>query len=304
MRSPRVLLLNSDIIKTMSFKSFSQKSKANLALLGGGVFFGVSSPLARLMGTWLHPFSVVFIRFIFALPFALGFFYKGKSEKFELKRLWLFGLLFPVSVCLYTFSLFHTKVSLAIFSFYAANLLSSVVIGAIFNKEKISGNKLISIILATVAVIIFTKPFEGFSIDTGILLGYLSGITQTVASLYQKRLSAQTSERALTLVQVLGGLFVTIIAILAIKDWSIFTISLEGLGLGFIFGFLFFLINYFMIYGFKHTEIGIGTILLSSELLFGPLAAYIIFGEILSTPEIIGGILIAGAVLFASRHKG
>lgn len=287
----------------MSFKSFSQKSKANLALLGGGVFFGVSSPLARLMGTWLQPFSVVFIRFIFALPFALGFFYKGKSEKFELKKLWLFGLLFPISVCLYTFSLFHTKVSLAIFSFYAANLLSSVILGAILNKEQISGNKLIGIILAVGAILIFTKPFAGFSNDTGMILGYLSGIMQTIASLYQKRLSTETSEKSLTLVQVLGGLFVTAIAILYIRDFSILTISIEGLALGLVFGFLFFLINYLMIYGFKYAEIGVGTILLSSELLFGPLAAYIIFGEILSTPEIIGGILIAGAVLFASRHK-
>lgn len=284
----------------MSF--FSTRIKANLALLGGGVSFGISSPLARLMGTWLNPFSVVFIRFLFALPFAAAFFLSGDNRKLFLKKLTWFGLVFPVSVCLYTFSLFHTKVSLAIFSFYIANVLASLLIGRIFNNEKFSRNKIIGLCFAGAAIVIFTNPFQGFSLDTGMILGYLSGITQSIASLYQKRLSRTIDERALTLAQVIGGLVVGLGAILFVRDASILSISGHGLLLGLIFGFLFFIINYFMIYGFKHAEIGVGTILLSSELLFGPIAAYFIFGEILTPLEIIGGLLIACSVVFVSKH--
>ncbi len=287
----------------MILNFLSQKVKANIALLISGIFFGVSSPLARLMGTWLNPFSVVFIRFLFALPFSFLFLRKVEIKNVSLKKLIPFGLFLPTSVCLYTFALFNTKVSLTIFSFYIANLISSIIVGYFFNKEKISTNKTIGFVLATVAVLIFTNPFQGFSVNTGMMLGYLSGITATFASLYQKRLSKSIDEKILTFTQIIGGLVVSIVAIVFINDASIFTISAHGLVLGLIFGFIFFLINYLMIYGFKYAEIGIGTILLSSELLFGPIAAYFIFGETLSHLEIIGGVLIAFAAIFVSRHK-
>ncbi len=282
-------------------KSYSTKLKAQLALLGGGIFFGISSPLARAMGRWLQPFSVVFIRFLFALPFAIGFFLRGERVgKGPFKKLTFFALLFPVSVCLYTFSLFYTKVSIAIFSFYIANLIASILIGMFFNKEKLSGRRLFGFVITIIAVIVLTNPFQGFVMSTGMLLGYLSGIFQSIASLYQKRLSQYVNEKTLALTQVVGGLFVGLVSILFIKDRSIFAITPHGLLLGLLFGFLFFLINYLMIYGFKYADIGIGTILLSSELIFGPIAAFIIFGETLSGLEILGGALIACAVVMVS----
>ncbi len=288
----------------MENKSYSTKFKAQLALLGGGIFFGISSPLARAMGKWLQPFSVVFIRFLFALPFALIFFLKGERPKnVPYKKLTGFALLFPISVCLYTFSLFYTKVSIAIFSFYIANVVASIVIGIIFNKEKLTGKKLVGFIIALIAVVILTNPFEGFTMSLGMILGYLSGIFQSIASLYQKRLSQYVNEKTLTITQVIGGLFVGLVSILFIHDKSIFAITPHGLLLGLLFGFLFFLINYLMIYGFKHADIGVGTILLSSELIFGPIAAFLIFRETLSGLEILGGILIAISVTLVSMHR-
>jgi len=284
------------------FSGISQRAKANLALLGGGVGFGISSPLARSMGRWLDPFSVVFVRFAFALPFALGFWAKGGAKRLPLGKLWFFTLIFPISVCLYTFSLFHTKVSIAIFSFYVANLLSSLLVGRFVSRERFSRSKVVGLTLALGAVVLLTDPFSGFAPDAGMWLGYLSGITQTFASLYQKKLSQDVDERALTLSQVFGGLIAASVAMWYVKDMSILSLSGSGVLLGLLFGFLFFLINYFMIHGFKHAEISTGTILLSSELLFGPMAAYAIFGETLALKEMLGGLLIAGAVVVASRE--
>lgn len=280
----------------------SQKVKANAALFSGGIFFGISSPLARLMGTWLHPLSVVCIRFIFALPFALLFLKKKSFKNISLQKMLPVAFFFPLSVCLYTFSLFYTKVSLSIFSFYIANILSSIFVGYVFNKEKMSKNKSIGLVLSLIAIFIFTNPFRGFSMDTGMILGYASGIVATIASLFQKRVAKVVDERLITVSQIVGGIVVSLVAIIFLKDLSIFSISLWGLFLGAIFGFLFFLINYLIIYGFKRVEIGIGTILLSSELVFGPIAAYFIFGERLTALEILGAVLIILATVFVSRH--
>ncbi len=286
----------------------SKKWHASLALLAAGLFFGLSSPLARAMGTWLQPFSVVFVRFLFALPFAGGFALLDRStravstKKLPIWKLCIFAGIFPISVCIYTFSLFYTKVSLTIFSFYIANVASSIIIGRIANKERLNRNKLIGFLLAIAAVICFTNPFQGFVVSTGMLFGYLSGIFQSVASLYQKRLSRETTSRILTLTQVLGGLTFTLVAMFFIQDASVFHLTPPGAALSLLFGFLFFLINYLMIYGFKRAELGVGTILLSSELIFGPLVAYLLFHETLSRLEMLGGILIIGAVLMVSRR--
>ena len=282
----------------------AEKTKANIALLAGGALFGVSSPMARLMGAWLNPLSVVFVRFLFALPFALIFFFKGERPKnLPYKKLIVFGILFPISVCLYNWSLFNTKISLAIFSFYISNVLSSILAGYFLHHEKICGNKLIGFILAFVAIVCFTDPLHGFALDRGMLFGYASGIVQTIASLRQKRLSQTVDERSMTLVQIVSGVIVAAVLCVVLKDDSVFRLTAFGLVLASVFGFMNFLINYFMIYGFKHAEIGIGTILLSSELLFGPLAAFAMFGETLSHMEILGGLLIALSVVFVARHK-
>ena len=182
-------------------------------------------------------------------------------------------------------------------------MLSSIFMGLVFNKEKITRNKLIGFVLSLGAVICFTNPIQGFSISSGMVLGYLSGFFQSVASLYQKRLSKDTIASILTLTQVLGGLCISFVAIWFIRDISVFDLSWNGGMLGLLFGFLFFLINYLMVYGFKYADLGVGTILLSSELVFGPIAAHLLFQETLTSLEFLGGGLIVCAVILVSRQE-
>lgn len=121
--------------------SSQHRQSAHLSLLAAGFLYGASSPLARYIGTWLSPFSVVLVRFVFALPLALLTFNKNDFRNIPKQKLVLFGVLFPISVSLYTLSLFNTKISLAIFSFYIANLMSSIIAGKLIFSEKLSFHK-------------------------------------------------------------------------------------------------------------------------------------------------------------------
>ncbi len=57
------------------------------------------------------------------------------------------------------------------------------------------------------------------------------------------------------------------------------------------------------IQGFQKTDINIGSMLVSTELFFGPLFAYLMFRESLSTSEIIGSILVILAVINVNLKK-
>lgn len=284
----------------------SEKQKGNVALLATGLLFGASSPLAKLLSPYLSAFGVVGTRFLFALPFALVslFFTKGKIEvnKSNAGKISFFAFIFPVSVIFYTLALFYTKVSLAIFSFYTANLLSSLILGKLLHKEHLGTSKKIAFLLSLTAVIVFTDPFHGFSFDLGILFGYISGIIQTISSHYLKKYSSSINEKTLSLAQIVGGIIVGLGIAFLIGDFGLFALSTNALLIAIIFGLVIYLVNSFLVYGFKRADIGTGTILMSSELIFGPLIAFLIFSEVLGFSEIVGGILAIAATILVTRE--
>lgn len=164
--------------------------------------------------------------------------------------------------------------------------------------------KLQAFTVALIAVITLTHPFDtGFVVDLGMILGYLSGIIATIASVFQKQLTKVMHESSLTFVQVISGILVAGIFVMSVGDRSIMSLSPEGILLSMIFGVIFFLINYLMIYGFKHAEIGTGTLLLSSELVFGPLLAFFVFHETLGIYEIVGGVLVVAATVIVALEN-
>ncbi len=55
-----------------------------------------------------------------------------------------------------------------------------------------------------------------------------------------------------------------------------------------------------MIHGFQNFNLNLGSIVVSSELIFGPLFAVLILGEGLTTWEIVGGILVIAAIVISN----
>jgi drug/metabolite transporter (DMT)-like permease len=77
-----------------------------------------------------------------------------------------------------------------------------------------------------------------------------------------------------------------------------------GILVGLLYGASFAAVSYLMVYGFRRAKLSIGTVMVSSELFFGPVLAFFIFTERLSLLQIIGGIVTILAIFFANRsHK-
>ncbi len=212
-----------------------------------------------------------------------------------------FSLSFPLSVIFFTLAIFNTTVSLAVFSFYISTLVTSFIVGKIVLHENITKNKRLALVFILLAVIVLTEVYKGFTINIGFIYGIISGILQTVASYYQKILGKNTNRTNLLILQTLTG-FTLAAGILIYLNTPIF-VMLPSLPLiiTIFFGLVFLLISYLFLVGFKYTNLNVGSILVSSELLFGPLFAWIFLSEVITTSIIVGGTLTGIAVVLSNK---
>ncbi len=274
------------------------------SLLSVGVLYGLSAVIVKYLSDSIDAYQVVEYRFGIALIGALFvlIFFKQKFEFKELNKrvLAAFAITFPASAILFTFSIFHASVALAVFSFYTANLVTQFVLGRIYFGEKIDLLRQLAFVASVLALISFTDPFNNFSVTLGLVFGLISGVVQGVASSFQKLLSNSSNKCSLLVIQAFTGaaMAFTILLItgqpiapdLSGMQWLITTL----------FGLSMLAIMYLFLVGYKYTNLNVGSILVSSELLFGPLFAFLLLSEHVSASIIVGGIFTTIAAVLAS----
>lgn len=273
------------------------------SLLLVGILFGLSGVMAKYLSGSLNPYQVVEYRFAIALLAALMIVvFLRKKIRFgnhDKKTLVLFAISFPISVILFTLAIFNTSVAMAVFSFYIATLISSFVLGRLFFGERIHVYKQIAFVLVLLAIFVFTDPFGTSTLGVGFLFGLLSGVVQGIASSFQKKLSGATDRLSLLVLQTASGMVLAAIVLLVIQEPLVVGLSGFEWLVAAIFGVSMLAISYLFLVGFKYTNLNTGSILISSELLFGPLFALLLLGEGLGMHVVIGGVLIGVATIFS-----
>lgn len=151
------------------------------------------------------------------------------------------------------------------------------------------------------AVVAFTDPFKNFNIQIGFIYGIISGIFQTIASSYQKILGKSTNRISLLFIQTLTGVFVAASVLTYTGNPLLVALPDTPILVSIIFGAIFLAISYLFLVGFKYTNLNTGSILVSSELFFGPFFAYTLISEKLGITEVVGGLLIAISIIFANK---
>jgi len=283
-----------------------QKFIGPISLLTIGLLFGLSGVMAKYLSGWLSAYQVVEYRFDIALIglliLILIFRPKISLKGIGKRVLFLYAVTFPLSVILFTLSIFNGSVALAVFSFYTATLVSSFVIGRIFFNEKIHLFKQLALFSILISVVAFTDPFHNFNLDLGLLFGLLSGLVQGVASSFQKLLSSHTNKTSLLLYQCLAGVALAVIALAFVKEPYFVEIGTFQWIIVVLFGLMMLAITYLFLIGFKYTNLNTGSVLVSSELFFGPFFAFLLLSEGLSAGILIGGIFTVIAVVLSSLN--
>jgi len=213
------------------------------------------------------------------------------------KHLIRFGIAFPIAVIFFTYSLVQTKIILGIFAFYVGSILTSLLIGIYVFKEELDANKIVSLVLALIGLILFVAPVGLNLISRGIIYGVIGGFFDAVANSYRKYLSGKLDRLLLTTIPLIGGLIIALILMSVSNQEILPLVSLNGWIVGMIFGSLLFLVNYLSFIGFSNFELNLGTLVVSSELFFAPLFALLVFGEKPLFNELMGGLMIIFSII-------
>ncbi len=278
------------------------------SLLSVGILYGLLGSATKYLGRSINAYQVIEYRFgIACLAAIVIMLVTGRKIKFkhvDISVLIIFLITFPAATIIYTVALFHTSVAVASFSFFASLVIAQFVIGRIFFHEKLDTYKAFAFAAAVISILAFTDPFHGFELSTGLLLGLLSGLIEAVASGYQKHVSGATDKLSLLMLQSLAGT-VIVLFILGHSHATVLPI-LHGYELlaGILVGLATLAIMALFLVGYKYTNLHLGSIIVSSELIFSPLFAYLLLGENIPRNVFVGGMFtLASAVLVSLPAK-
>ena len=280
----------------------SNKMIGNLSLLTIGFLFGLSAVIAKYLSEFMSAYQVVgwrcLIAFLFLLPLFLWFRQGLKLKRENTAQVFWFVTAFAASVILFTLAIFYASVAVAVFSFYAATLVFSFIVGYLSFGERVNTYKWIAIALVTVAMLLLTRPFEGFVLELGLVFGIAAGFLQAITSKYQKILGKGSDKMSLLFVQTLGGAIAGFGGVALLGQAFLPSLDAFGLVVLVAFGFFFLLISYLFLVGFKYANLNTGSVLVSTELLFAPLMAFVLLSEELDMSILVGGTLMILAVVF------
>ena len=279
------------------------RTKGFLALFLSGIIYSANDIFIRVLGSQLSGFQQVTFRSFVALIIVSAIFLLRKSQislsNLPKKILFLYGITFPLMFVFFNLSILLTKIADTVFSFFIGSIISSLFIEHFLYKQKITRRQLLTTVITIIGLFCFAFPISKTSINIGFLCGLFSGMIYTFNSSLIQHIHRKIEKNVLVGIQMLGGVIISalitllfhqeLFPVLSFSNWSILVIS----------GSLLMLVTYLTLMGFQNFDLNLGTILLSSELFFAPLFAFILFRESLTLFEMLGGCFIGVAIIIA-----
>jgi drug/metabolite transporter (DMT)-like permease len=284
----------------------TQKFKGATALFGAALTYASFGLLIRAMASMFGDNAQVAFRFVLAFVFLTlyGLLVK-KLPTLPRNILWRAGALgvaFGGVVLLFTISVTNTKIANSVFLLYAGSIISSLLIGTVILKERLTGTKLLAIALGLVGLFMFSNAL--LALTLGVVTGLLSGLLDGVSNCIRKTLKGYDRNALLQYQFAFGSVFGLIMVAISgeviIKD-----VSLLPIVAGVAFALLQISLGNLLLYGFQHFDVNVGTVILACELLFASLIGWLFFREVPTSNELLGGVIIfAASILSAVELPG
>lgn len=275
-----------------------------LALLSTAAIYGFFDIFIRFLSAYFSPIGQIAIRFFLAfLLISLVILIKRIPLKLpKINKLHFLFFLFslPLGVLFLTLSILEIKVSNSIFYFYLGGLFSSFTIGRLVFKEGINTGKIAALILAVAGLAIYAYPLNLTLFKTGVILGILAGVFDAFLNTSRKFLG-DFNRYALIFYQMAA-----VVVSMVLFSWlsgEQMIISFSPLSLIFLLPYAAGLVGvgFLTLYGFKHFDLNLGTIIVAMELSFVTVFAYLFLGEIPTVLEIIGSLFLLAALITVNQ---
>lgn len=279
--------------------------------------------MVRLLDGGFSVFWQIFLRnliiFIFAGIFLLIVHRTNSFAKIyrtNWQQILIFAVFSAVSIFFSTLSILSIKLFAAIFALFVGSILGSYLIGYLFLNEKPTYQDLLEIILVVIALLVFNEVsiFDLDSIkkldffDLGFMLGLVGGFADALVNSTRKHLSKSFTSIELVPFSSFGVVITSIIFLFGktLFDTSVdltLNPSIIQVVILLLFGGGIVFLQSLLTIGFKHIHLGIGSIILSSQLVFASLLGFLVLGEGVSFNEIIGTILIVASIIISAIER-
>lgn len=279
----------------------NMNKKGSLALFTAAGIYATFGILIREMSKMFGTNSQVAFRFAIALVIVLAINTVRKSSirltgKPLIKSLAL-GISFASVLILFTISVSNTKIANSVFLLYAGSIISSLLIGTMVFKEKLTNTKILAIVISLIGLALYSQAFFLFNI--GVITGFLSGIVDGISNSLRKSLKGVERHKLLFYQFGIGAIFAIVMGLIMGETFIKSYVPLS-IVVGIVFGILQVGLNSLLLYGFQHFDVNVGTVILATELFFATLFGFLIFGESPTSNEIMGGILIFTASIISA----
>ena len=282
-----------------------------VALLLTGLIYGSFGIFIRFISVGLGIDQQIFARNLIAFIIAFAIIIVSKRDwrfKKYTKDLVLFAISFQIAAIAYTYGVLQAKIAIVTLGLYSGSLITSLILGTFIFHEKISRVKITSLLLTLLGLVALSWPISIHSVNMGLALGILSGATEGIANGFRKSFSGKVDRIVVVAIQVFGGVLIGFGFMAFSNQLSIPVLAPFTIGMIIILGILLVATSYLIILGFQNFDLNLGTIVMSTELVFAPVLAILFFREIPTLYEIIGGICIIIAVIipnisFSNRKR-
>lgn len=272
------------------------KTKGFLSLLSAGLIFATFGIWIRLLNRELTTYQQILFRQVVGLILAviIIFLLKQKWRLNGVKKTILigYGLAFPISVIFFVLAMLSAKISVVTFSFYATSLFWSFVLGFFLFKDKLSKTKTIAMFLIIVGIGFYFFPLSNIYLSMGLIFGLVGGVFDALANAFRKYLSGKIDRFVLIALQMVGGIMVISVLMFFSKETFFPSMSSLTIVIGLIFGLLLMIVNFLLLHGFQNVDLNLGTIILTSELIFATIFGVLIYREYPTINEIVGSLFI------------
>lgn len=209
----------------------------------------------------------------------------------DLKRVVAFAVSFPVVVVLFTLAVLNIKIANAVLLLYGGSLFSSVLIGTLLFKERITKQKIVALVLVVIGLLVFTQAWVGITVGVGLVLGLLSGIADGITNSLRKYVKDLPRNTLLFYQYATSAVLSVTVALIMgermVEQWAFWpTVTAV------VFGILLVFLGRLLFYGLAHTDLNIATVTLATELLFSVILGLVFLSEKPAGHELLGGVII------------
>ncbi|MDO8610831.1 MAG: DMT family transporter [bacterium] len=280
----------------------SSQLKGTIALILSAAIFGSYGIYSRMIGLNFGIFSQSWIRngITSLILFAPMIIYRNWFKKIQKKDLiWLTLWTLGGSVNMVFFFIASNYLTFGTLYFiaYAFIIVTGFILGSILFKEKMNLMKIVSASLALLGLFLVCSATYKQSPILYLIFAAIVGITASFWSTLSKKISHHYSNFQMTGMDAFISFLVTfILAVLIHEPVPHFQFSISWLGL-----FLNILAQIAgvgaVVYGYKHLEVQLASIITPVEVAFAAMFGFILFKEILPPLSFFGGLCIFTAAI-------